>query len=45
MEFEGLIVSDALDMGALAGSYSQEEIAVRAWRQAWTSFSIPLTRA
>lgn len=30
MEFEGLIVSDALDMGALAGAYSQEEIAVRA---------------
>ena len=30
MEFEGLIVSDALDMGALAGSYSQEEIAVLA---------------
>lgn len=30
MEFEGLIVSDALDMGALAGRYSQEEIAVRA---------------
>jgi beta-N-acetylhexosaminidase len=30
MEFDGLIVSDALDMGALAGSYSQEEIAVRA---------------
>jgi beta-N-acetylhexosaminidase len=30
MGFEGLIVSDALDMGALAGQYSQEEIAVRA---------------
>jgi beta-N-acetylhexosaminidase len=30
MEFDGLIVSDALDMGALAGAYSQEEIAVRA---------------
>jgi beta-glucosidase-like glycosyl hydrolase len=30
MEFDGLIVSDALDMGALAGRYSQEEIAVRA---------------
>jgi beta-glucosidase-like glycosyl hydrolase len=30
MEFDGLIVSDALDMGALAGSYSQAEIAVRA---------------
>jgi hypothetical protein len=30
MEFDGLIVSDALDMGALAGTYSQEEIAVRA---------------
>ncbi len=30
MEFGGLIVSDALDMGALAGDYSQEEIAVRA---------------
>ena len=29
MDFAGLIVSDALDMGALAGSYSQEEIAVR----------------
>lgn len=29
MGFEGLIVSDALDMGALAGRYSQEEIAVR----------------
>jgi beta-glucosidase-like glycosyl hydrolase len=29
MEFNGLIVSDALDMGALAGAYSQEEIAVR----------------
>jgi len=30
MAFEGLIVSDALDMGALAVEYSQEEIAVRA---------------
>jgi len=30
MEFDGLIVSDALDMGALAGTYSQEDIAVRA---------------
>jgi beta-glucosidase-like glycosyl hydrolase len=30
MGFDGLIVSDALDMGALAGRYSQEEIAVRA---------------
>jgi beta-N-acetylhexosaminidase len=30
MEFGGLIVSDALDMGALAGTFSQEEIAVRA---------------
>ncbi len=30
MEFGGLIVSDALDMGALAGVYSQEDIAVRA---------------
>ncbi len=30
MGFEGLIVSDALDMGALAKAYSQEEIAVRA---------------
>jgi beta-N-acetylhexosaminidase len=30
MAFEGLIVSDALDMGALAGEYSQDEIAVRA---------------
>ncbi|HSB35086.1 MAG TPA: glycoside hydrolase family 3 N-terminal domain-containing protein, partial [Nitrospirota bacterium] len=30
MEFDGLIVSDALDMGALAGSYPQDEIAVRA---------------
>jgi len=29
MEFDGLVVSDALDMGALAGSYSQDEIAVR----------------
>lgn len=30
MDFEGIIISDALDMGALAGEYSQEEIAVRA---------------
>ncbi|HEY6012129.1 MAG TPA: glycoside hydrolase family 3 N-terminal domain-containing protein [Nitrospirota bacterium] len=30
MSFEGLIVSDALDMGALAGICSEEEIAVRA---------------
>jgi beta-glucosidase-like glycosyl hydrolase len=30
MEFEGLIVSDALDMGALARTSSPEEIAVRA---------------
>jgi beta-N-acetylhexosaminidase len=30
MEFGGLIVSDALDMGALAKEYSQEDIAVRA---------------
>lgn len=30
MEFEGLIVSDALDMGALAAAYSPEEISVRA---------------
>ena len=30
MEFNGLIVSDALDMGALSGAYSQGEIAVRA---------------
>ena len=30
MAFEGLIVSDALDMLALAADYSQEEIAVRA---------------
>ena len=30
MSFDGLIVSDALDMGALATAYSQEEIAVRA---------------
>jgi beta-glucosidase-like glycosyl hydrolase len=30
MGFGGLIVSDALDMGALAQDYSQEEIAVRA---------------
>jgi len=29
MEFNGLIVSDALDMGALAALYSQEEIAIR----------------
>ncbi len=29
MGFEGLIVSDALDMGALAGRYSEAEIAVR----------------
>ncbi len=29
MEFNGLIVSDALDMGALTGEYSQEEIAIR----------------
>lgn len=29
MEFGGLIVSDALDMGALANDYSEEEIAVR----------------
>jgi beta-N-acetylhexosaminidase len=29
MEFDGLIVSDALDMGALAGAYSVGEIAVR----------------
>jgi beta-glucosidase-like glycosyl hydrolase len=29
MGFEGLIVTDALDMGALAEQYSQEEIAVR----------------
>lgn len=29
MEFSGLIVSDALDMGALAIQHSQEEIAVR----------------
>ena len=29
MEFNGLIVSDALDMGALAGIYSQEEITIR----------------
>ncbi len=29
MEFEGLIVSDALDMGALAGEYSPGEVAVR----------------
>lgn len=30
MEFGGLIVSDALDMGALANDYPEEEIAVRA---------------
>lgn len=30
MGYEGLIVSDALDMGALTGTYSQAEIAVRA---------------
>jgi beta-glucosidase-like glycosyl hydrolase len=30
MGFEGLIVSDALDMGALARQYSPEEIAMRA---------------
>lgn len=30
MAFEGLIVSDALDMGALAYAYAPEEIAVRA---------------
>jgi len=30
MEFDGLIVSDALDMGALAGKYPGDEIAVRA---------------
>jgi beta-glucosidase-like glycosyl hydrolase len=30
MDFDGIIISDALDMGALAGEYSQEEIAVRA---------------
>jgi len=30
MEFGGLIVSDALDMGALSGLYSKEEIAIRA---------------
>jgi len=30
MEFNGLIVSDALDMGALAGEYPQDEIAIRA---------------
>jgi beta-glucosidase-like glycosyl hydrolase len=29
MEFDGLIVSDALDMGALAATYTPEEIAVR----------------
>lgn len=30
MEFNGLIVSDALDMGALAAEYTSEDIAVRA---------------
>jgi len=30
MGFEGLIVSDALDMGALANAYSEQDIAVRA---------------
>ena len=30
MEFNGLIVSDALDMGALAVEYPQDEIAIRA---------------
>jgi beta-glucosidase-like glycosyl hydrolase len=30
MEFDGLIVSDALDMGALAATYTQDDIAVRA---------------
>ena len=30
MEFDGLIVSDALDMGALARTFSPDEIAVRA---------------
>jgi beta-N-acetylhexosaminidase len=30
MEFDGLIVSDALDMGALANTYTQEDIAVNA---------------
>ncbi|HEX9022093.1 MAG TPA: glycoside hydrolase family 3 protein [Nitrospirota bacterium] len=30
MEFGGLIVSDALDMGALSGTHSEGEIAVRA---------------
>ena len=30
MEFNGLIISDALDMGALAGEYPQDEIAIRA---------------
>ena len=30
MEFNGLIVSDALDMGALTGEYPQDEIAIRA---------------
>ncbi len=30
MEFGGIIISDALDMGALAGEYPQDEIAIRA---------------
>ena len=30
MEFDGLIISDALDMGALASTYTPEDIAVRA---------------
>jgi beta-N-acetylhexosaminidase len=30
MEFDGLIVSDALDMGALTATYTPEDIAVRA---------------
>lgn len=30
MDFNGLIVSDALDMGALTGEYPQDEIAIRA---------------
>jgi beta-glucosidase-like glycosyl hydrolase len=29
MEFDGLIISDALDMGALAATYTPEDIAVR----------------
>jgi beta-N-acetylhexosaminidase len=29
MEFGGIIISDALDMGALANEYSQDEIAIR----------------